>query len=132
MNHCRPRGGCRENALTCRDPRGRADERMGDTWPVMDEREVRQIEVTLAQAGWAEHARLEREFRVWSRLALEANTYTASVDDYTNDLCSRDYIAEFAARASSGLRTGIEERVSPADETFRKATVEDDDARLGR
>jgi hypothetical protein len=98
----------------------------------MDESEVRQIEVALAQAGWAEHARLEREFRVWSRLAQEVNAYIATVDDYTNDLCSRDYIAEFAARASCGLRTAIEERVSPADETFRGATVGDDDARLGR
>ena len=53
------------------------------------------------------------------------------MDDYTTDLCSRDYIAEFAARASSGLQTAIEERVNPADETLRAATVEDDDARLG-
>lgn len=97
-----------------------------------DEAAVRQIECALAQAGWAENARLEREFQVWSRLAQEVNAYTATVDDYTNDLCSRDYIAEFAARASSDLRTAIEERVGPSDETFREATVDDDDARLGR
>ena len=97
----------------------------------MDESEVREIEASLAKAGWAEQARLEREFRVWSRLAREVNAYTATVDDYTNDLCSRDYIAEFAAQASSGLQTVIEERVTPADETFRRATVEDDGARLG-
>lgn len=75
---------------------------------------------------------LEREFRVWSRLTQEVNAYTATVDDYTNDLCSRDYIDECAARASSGLRMAIEERVRMADATFRGATVDDDDARLGR
>ena len=105
---------------------------MGDTWLVMNEREVRQIEVALTQAGWAEHVRLEREIRVWARLAREVDAYDATVDDYTNDLCSRDYIAEFAARASSGLQRVIQERVGPVDETFRDGTVDDDDARLGR
>lgn len=98
----------------------------------MDESEVRQIEVALVHAGWAQHARLEREFRIWSRITHEVNAYSATVDDYTNDLCSRDYIAEFAAQTSSGLRTAIEDRVSTEDETFREATVDDVDARLGR
>lgn len=105
---------------------------MGETWSVVDASEVRQIEVALAKAGWAAHVRLEREVQLWSRLAHGVSAYAMTVDDYTNDLCSRDYIAEFVSRASSGLRADIEERVSPADETFRKATVEDDDARLGR
>ncbi len=104
---------------------------MGEPCPVTDEIEIRQIEVALAQAGWAEHARLEREVRVWLRLTKEVNTYTATVDDYTNDLCSRDYIAEFTARASSGLRAAIEERVGHADDTFREATVDDEEDRLG-
>lgn len=86
----------------------------------------------LAQAGWAAHVRLEREFHIWSRLTHEVNAYTSTVDDYTNDLCARDYIAEFVARASSELRAAIEERVSPTDDAFRSATAEDDDARLGR
>lgn len=112
--------------------RNSADVRMGETCLVTYEREVREIEVVLAQAGWAEHARLEREIRVWSRLARGVNAYDATVDDYTNDLCSRDYIAELAARASIDLQAAIEERVRPADETFRESTVEDIDARLAR
>jgi len=54
------------------------------------------------------------------------------VDDYTNDVCSRDYLAVAASRASSGLRREIEEQVAKADETFRGSTVEDTDGRLGR
>ena len=98
----------------------------------MDESEVRRIEVALREAGWAAHTRLERELRVWARLSQEVNAYAATVDDYTNDVCSRDYIAEAASHATSGLRAAIEDRVAPADDSFRSATVEDDDHRLGR
>lgn len=59
----------RGHPLLPRSVRVSADERMGQTWCVMDEREVRQIEVALARKGWAQHARLTREFRIWSRLA---------------------------------------------------------------
>ena len=73
---------------------------------------------------------LDREARAWTRLSEEVNTYTATVDDYTNDLCSRDYLAEVASRASDGLRGRIEHQLAAVDETFRASTVEDTDERL--
>jgi hypothetical protein len=99
---------------------------------VADENEVRRIEVALREAGWASHTSLARELRVWTRLSQEVNAYTATVDDYTNDVCSRDYIAEVASQASSGLREAIDEQVASADESFRSATIEDSDERIGR
>jgi hypothetical protein len=37
-----------------------------------------------------------------------------------------------ASRASVGLRRAIEQQVAGADESFRSATVEDSEKRLGR
>jgi hypothetical protein len=96
------------------------------------EDEVQRIEADLRAEGWADATSLARELYTWGRLAQEINTYTATVDDYTNDLCSRDYLTAMAARASSGLRIAIEEQVTPTDKLFRMATVEDTDGRLGR
>jgi hypothetical protein len=113
--------------LACRHHRRLAGERMRKTGVVGDEDEVQRIEAALHGEGWADHVTLARELRVWARLSAEVNRCTATVDDYTNDLCSRDYLAEFAARASSDLRTAIEGQVGQADEKFRKSTTEDAD-----
>ncbi len=96
------------------------------------EDEVLRIETALRAHDWAEHTSLDREVEVWTRLAAEVTTYALSIDDYTNDLCSRDYLAELIVHASSGLRDSVRERVAPADEVFRAATVTDADGQLAR
>ena len=111
---------------------GDAVVRIGETGVVTDESEVQRIEAALRESGWADHASLDREAGAWTRLSEEVNTYMATVDDYTNDLCSRDYLAEVASRASDDLRGRIEHQVAAADETFRASTVEDTDERLKR
>lgn len=98
---------------------------------VVDASEVRRIESDMRAAGWASHTSLDREVRSWNRLAAEVNTYEATVDDYTNDLCSRDYLEEFASRASDDLRANILERIAGADEMYAGATVEDTEGLLG-
>jgi hypothetical protein len=97
-----------------------------------DANEVRRIEAALRDLGWADHVSLAEALRCWARLSEEVNRYTATVDDYTNDLCARDYLAEVASRASSHLRTAIEDQLATADVSFRQSTVEDIDGRLGR
>lgn len=99
---------------------------------VTDEEEVKRIEAELRHGGWADHTGLVRELRAWGQLAAEVNDYPGSVDDYTNDLCSRDYLQEMEARASFGLRSAINQRVAPIDLAFRGATIEDTDGRLAR
>lgn len=75
---------------------------------------------------------MERELRVWSRLSTEVGAYELTVDDYTNDLCSRDYLAEVVRRASVPLGATIEARLAAADDRFRRSTTDDADGRLGR
>lgn len=70
---------------------------MGETDVVTVENEVQRIEDELRQSGWAVHASIEREVRNWTRLSESVNTYKLTVDDYTNDLSSRDYLAEVAS-----------------------------------
>ena len=57
-----------------------------------DQEEMERIETSLRHAGWADHASIARELRTWARVAVEVDIYAATVDDYTNDLCSRDYL----------------------------------------
>ena len=64
-------------------------------------------------------------------LAAEVNAYTFTIDDYTNDLCSRDYLAEAMSLASPGLRPVLAEDVSAADDRFRERTSEDLEAAIG-
>jgi len=94
--------------------------------------EVQRIEADLHNDRWADHTSLERELRGWARLAREIGTYTATVDDYTNDLCGRDYLDAVMAHASVGLRSEIDGKVAEMDETFRQGTVEDVGGILGQ
>ena len=86
----------------------------------------------MRSTGWAPHTSLQRELAGWNRLSLEVNSYVATIDDYTNDVCSRDYVAQVMSDASDTLRAEIEEHVVPADERFLSSTVVDDDDRIGR
>jgi hypothetical protein len=97
-----------------------------------DQDEMERIEASLRRAGWADHASIARELRTWARLAEEVDTYTATVDDYTNDLSSRDYLKLAMASASVGLRDTIAQQVAPVDESFRQRTVEDMERHLER
>lgn len=89
------------------------------------ESEIGRIEAEMRTAGWANHTSLRRELRAWSRLAAEVDSYEGTIDDYTNDVCSRDYIAEFSAVASAQAREYIAEEVATADDRFRSSTVPD-------
>lgn len=48
----------------------------------------------------------------WTRLAHEVSDYAMTIDDYTNDLCSRDYLADAFSSATDALRLVISARVS--------------------
>jgi hypothetical protein len=94
--------------------------------------ERQRLEAALREEGWADHTSIARELDTWTQLAVQVDRYGLTVDDYTNDLCSRDYLAEVTARASAELRAAISGRLAAADDRFRASTVEDTDHRLGR
>lgn len=96
------------------------------------EDEIERIEKVLRDECWADHTSVARELRAWARLTDEVNTSSATVDDYTNDLCSRDYLAAVATRVSRGLRNELHGQVASTDESFLMATVEDADGLLRR
>lgn len=89
------------------------------------------VSAALRKSGWAAHTSVARELACWERLGREVNTYDATVDDYTNDLCSRDYLAHAIAESSLHLRQVLAERLTLADTTFREATVPDTEKLLG-
>ncbi len=105
---------------------------MRETAAVKDADEVERLEAALRESGWADHTSISRELRAWCLLSEEVSTYAATVDDYTNDLSSRDYLAQAIAEAAPELRREIDDQLAAADERFRASTVEDDEGRLGR
>lgn len=96
------------------------------------EDEKERIGAGLRNEGWADHTSVEEQLRAWARLAREVSAYPATVDDYTNDLCSRDYLDAVMARASVGLRSEIDSELANTDELFRQGTLEDEGALLGQ
>ena len=55
-----------------------------------------------------------------------------TVDDFTNDLSSRDYLELALRRLPVPAREWLSESVAPLDDRFRDATVKDDRGLLGR
>jgi hypothetical protein len=58
-----------------------------------DHQVLREIASGLHGDGWATHVPVLSELQLWKHLAAEVNHYRLSVDDYTNDLCSRDAVS---------------------------------------
>jgi len=94
--------------------------------------EIRRIEGEVHAAGKAAHTSLQRALKAWSDLAAEVDAYAATIDDYTNDVCSRDYIAEFSAAASVEAQEYIAGAVAAADDRFRASTEPDDEGLVGQ
>ncbi|MFE6735806.1 hypothetical protein [Microbacterium sp. NPDC057650] len=93
--------------------------------------EISRIEAEMRAAGWAGHTSLRQELQIWRRLAAEVASYAATIDDYTNDLCSRDYVAEFSVAASAEVQEYIAREVAAADERFRASTMPDIEGLIG-
>jgi hypothetical protein len=55
-----------------------------------------------------------------------------TVDDYTNDLCSRDYLELAVNRLPSDISEPLSDRVATLDREFRNGTVADDQGVLRR
>lgn len=96
------------------------------------EPEIGHIEAEMRAAGWVARTSLQWALEAWRDLAAEVGTYEATIDDYTNDLCARDYIAGFSAAASVELQAYIANEVAAADDQFRASTEPDVDGLVGR
>jgi hypothetical protein len=85
----------------------------------------------LRNRGWADHVSVERLLRDWQQLASEVGTYRLTIDDFPNDLTSRDGLEEVLLRCpSEALREKLRSGVNAADEQYCEATREDGGAAL--
>ncbi|TXL57878.1 hypothetical protein [Aeromicrobium terrae] len=95
-----------------------------------DDPEVLEIQAVMRAAGWSGSTSILRELHTWLRLGHELASYEATIDDYTNDLCSRDYLETVLGLAKDELRREVEAQVAAGDAAFRQATEADDGQRL--
>lgn len=86
----------------------------------------------LRAAGWAQHVSVPRLLKTWIAVSWEVDSYTLTIDDYTNDLCARDGLEIALSAADVGLRTKLLAIVSQADRAFIARTVDDEGVAVGR
>ena len=72
-------------------------------------------------------------FDDWMSLVGELERgYADSIDDYTNDLTSRDLLEDLIQDSQPSLRAKLEAALKPWDDRFRGATAHDDGRALSR
>jgi hypothetical protein len=82
--------------------------------------------------GWATHVTVERLVRDWQKLAASVRDYRMTIDDYTNDVTSRDALELVLAWASPNTASVVAPVIESADEQFRGSTVDDGGAAVSR
>ena len=86
----------------------------------------------LRQEGWAQFVTADHLLSSWRRLAGEVATYEGTIDDYTNDLCSRDGLALVLDRSPARLKVQLASSVSYWDDQFKAATDPDVQSLVGK
>jgi hypothetical protein len=84
-----------------------------------------QVEAALVGKPWIPEVNFEQALKDWRRLATQAVAYPWTVDDYTNDLSSRDYLEAVLFGCKLGLRDLLSRAVLTIDDDFRQATLKD-------
>jgi hypothetical protein len=104
----------------------------GSDLPDQHRAEADDLTRRLHEGGWSSQVSVDGLLRRWEQLAGEAGAYELTIDDYTNDLTTRDALALVLGWASEALRELIFSRVEAADERFRAGTVEDAGEAVGK
>ena len=86
----------------------------------------------LRARGWAEHVTVMRLLRSWHELSVSVDQYRMTIDDYTNDLTSRDALEIVLAECPEPLRARLRLLIEQADTEFHARTQEDVAHTLGR
>jgi hypothetical protein len=97
-----------------------------------DVRELRRVQADLAD-DWGRLAELTPQELVRSWIAIVAIVeagYDGLWEEYTNDLMTREFIAELSRRLPGRWTTRFAEWVAPWDERFRVATTEESEPHL--
>jgi hypothetical protein len=94
--------------------------------------EAAALTTRLHAEGWASHVSVEWLLQDWEQLAAEASAYPATIDDYTNDVTSRDALEIVVASASAEFAAYMRDRIGTADERFVASTSDDGGAAVGQ
>ncbi len=95
-----------------------------------DQAVLDEIGTSLRARGWADFVTVTWLLGSWRDLALEVRQYTATVDDYTNDLTARDALEIVLAECPEPLRTKLKSAIEQADKEFLAGTQDDADHSL--
>lgn len=82
--------------------------------------------------GWADHVTVLGLLEDWESLSKSVDRYKLTIDDYTNDLCSRDGLEVALRRVAPSLRAKLQRSVDEADQEFAARTDDDAGAAVGR
>jgi hypothetical protein len=91
-----------------------------------------EIDRRLRADGWATHVTVTRLLRDWQTLAISADRYIATIDDYTNDLAARDGLEIALGLCHGPLHAKLKASIDQADREFLARTRDDDDHVLGQ
>ncbi len=80
----------------------------------------------LISEGWADFVTIERLLSEWITLAQAGDRYQFSVDDYANDLTSRDGLELVLRRCQPPLKAKLLSYIELADQEFARRTKSDD------
>jgi hypothetical protein len=97
-----------------------------------EEAALERISLSLRADGWAAHVTVGGLLRDWRGLSLEADCYTDTIDDYTNDLTARDGLEIALARCDEPLRNKLRLAIDACDFDFLARTTEDGGAAINR
>ncbi|MFI7661177.1 hypothetical protein ACIBTW_20095 [Micromonospora parva] len=94
---------------------------------------VRAASAALHQQGWRKEFTIEEMIGKWAWLVAQVERgYPDLVDEYTNDLYCRDWLAKAWPQVTHPVRSCWHEMLQPLDERFRAATIEDGGQAVGR
>jgi hypothetical protein len=83
------------------------------------------IDRHLRAQGWAKHSTVEWLLREWRTLSTTVDRYKLTIDDYTNDLTSRDGLEIVLANCHGPLQSKIRAHIEQSDQQFLARTEED-------
>ena len=103
------------------------------TWTPEEDAILGDLSRQLRGKGWAANVPIERLLANWESLASQVNDYRLTIDDFTNDLTSRDGLegALDLCRLDS-FRERLMAAVEASDQKYRAATEEDGGAALSK
>ena len=98
-----------------------------------DYESVQRAERILHEQGWRKAFTVNEMVAMWRSLVTQVESgYDEMVDEYTNDLCCRDWLALAWPMFTAKVQAARQEELDALDARFLAATSEDTGGRLGR